>query len=190
MLYLSYIIKYWKAALFLIISLLCVGLMIKSASLSDKLEKQKLNYTVIINEKDIAYSDMKQQLSNQIIEEQNKAIKKVNELNQQYETLEEKHRSEIDKISDERISANKYINSLRDKTNNIRNSSNTTSNTEESGNSKTTQCISGESFSRLQELYLLRSERLLDMAEEADKLKSSIDTYDEAWKQLQQKYNE
>lgn len=189
MLYLSYIIKYWKVALLLIVSLFCVGLMIKSASLSDKLEKQKLSYELLIRDKDMAYADMKQQLSNQIIEEQNKAIRKVNELNQQYETLQEKHQNEITRISAERNSANKYIDSLREQTNKLRNSANTTSNAKESGNTESTECISGESFSRLQELYLLRSERLLDMAEEADKLKSSIDIYDEAWKQLEQKYN-
>jgi hypothetical protein len=189
MLYLSYIIKYWKVALFLIISLLCVGLMIKAASLSDKLKKQELFYSVVINEKELAYADMKQHLSNQIIEEQNKAIRKVNELNQQYETLEEKHQNEIARISTERNNSSKYIDSLREQTNELRNSSNTTSNAKEGSNTKTTSCVSGESFTRLQELYLLRSERLLDMAEEADKLKSSIDTYDEAWHQLEQKYN-
>lgn len=189
MLYLSYIIKYWKVALFLLVSLLCVGLMIKSASLSDKLQKQKLNYELILKDKDIAYADMKQQLSNQIIEEQNKAIRKVNELNQQYETLQEKHRNEINRISNERRDADKYIDSLREQTNKLRNSSNTTSNPKESDHSESTQCISGESFSRLQELYILRTKKSLDLAEEADKLKSSIDTYDAAWKELEQKYN-
>ncbi|QVW53819.1 putative Rz lysis protein [Acinetobacter phage TaPaz] len=174
----SYMIRFWKEFLIVILFIGLLGLLMQNESLKGEYEKKLVD-------KDIAYVSLKNEMTSKLIEEQNNSIKKVNELNKEYTILQEKHQSEIDKITVSRNSLNADVKRLREQINKVGSGGSTN----QSGNSESSIRVSRRDLQWLQESFGSCTERYLDMAEDGDKLRQSVSTLQDAWKQLEEKYN-
>lgn len=174
----SYMIRFWKEFLIVILFIGLLGLLMHTDSLKNKYEKKLVD-------KDVAYVSLKNDMTSKLIEEQNNSIKKVNELNKEYTILQEKHQSEIDKITVSRNSLNADVKRLREQINKVGSGGSTN----QSGNSESSIRVSRRDLQWLQESFGSCTERYLDMAEDGDKLRQSVSTLQDAWKQLEEKYN-
>lgn len=174
----SYMIRFWKEFLIVILFIGLLGLLMQNESLKNKYEKKLVD-------KDIAYVSLKNEMTSKLIEEQNNSIKKLNELNKEYTILQEKHQSEIDKITVSRNSLNADVKRLREQINKVGSGSSA----DQSGNSESSVSVSRRDLQWLQESFGSCTERYLDMAEDGDKLRQSVSTLQDAWKQLEEKYN-
>lgn len=174
----SYIIRFWKEFLIVILLIGLLGLLMQNESLKNKYEKKLVD-------KDVAYVSLKNDMTSKLIEEQNNSIRKINELNKEYTILQEKHQSEIDKITVSRNNLNTDVKRLREQISKV-GSGNSTN---QSGNSESSVSVSRRDLQWLQESFGSCTERYLDMAEDGDKLRQSVSTLQDAWKQLEEKYN-
>lgn len=174
----SYIIRFWKEFLIVILFIGLLGLLMQNESLKNKYEKKLVD-------KDVAYVSLKNDMTSKLIEEQNNSIKKLNELNKEYTILQEKHQSEIDKITVSRNSLNADVKRLREQINKVGSGSSAN----QSSNSESSVSVSRRDLQWLQESFGSCTERYLDMAEDGDKLRQSVSTLQDAWKQLEEKYN-
>lgn len=174
----SYIIRFWKEFLIVILFIGLLGLLMQNESLKNKYEKKLVD-------KDVAYVSLKNDMTSKLIEEQNNSIKKLNELNKEYTILQEKHQSEIDKITVSRNNLNADVKRLREQINKVGSGGSTN----QSGNSESSVSVSRRDLQWLQESFGSCTERYLDMAEDGDKLRQSVSTLQDAWKQLEEKYN-
>lgn len=174
----SYIIRFWKEFLIVILFIGLLGLLMQNESLKNKYEKKLVD-------KDIAYVSLKNEMTSKLIDQQNNSIKKLNELNKAYTILQEKHQSEIDKITVSRNSLNADVKRLREQINKVGSGGSTN----QSGNSESSVSVSRRDLQWLQESFGSCTERYLDMAEDGDKLRQSVSTLQDAWKQLEEKYN-
>lgn len=174
----SYMIRFWKEFLIVILFIGLLGLLMQNESLKGKYEKKLVD-------KDIAYVSLKNEMTSKLIEQQNNSIKKLNELNKAYTILQEKHQSEIDKITVSRNNLNTDVKRLREQINKVGSGSST----DQSGNSESSVSVSRRDLQWLQESFGSCTERYLDMAEDGDKLRQSVSTLQDAWKQLEEKYN-
>lgn len=174
----SYMIRFWKEFLIVILFIGLLGLLMQNESLKNKYEKKLVD-------KDVAYVSLKNDMTSKLIEEQNNSIKKLNELNKEYTILQEKHQSEIDKITVSRNSLNADVKRLREQINKVGSGSST----DQSSNSESSVSVSRRDLQWLQESFGSCTERYLDMAEDGDKLRQSVSTLQDAWKQLEEKYN-
>lgn len=176
----SYMIRFWKEFLIVILFIGLLGLLMQNESLKNKYEKK-------LADKDIAYVSLKNDMTSKLIEEQNNSIKKLNELNKEYTILQEKHQSEIDKITVSRDNLNSDVKRLREQINKVGATSGNSTN--QSSNSESSISVSRRDLQWLQESFGSCTERYLDMAEDGDKLRQSVSTLQDAWKQLEEKYN-
>lgn len=174
----SYIIRFWKEFLIVILFIVLLGLLMQNESLKNKYEKKLVD-------KDVAYVSLKNDMTSKLIEEQNNSIKKLNELNKEYTILQEKHQSEIDKITVSRNNLNADVKRLREQINKVGSGSSA----DKSDNSESSVGVSRRDLQWLQESFGSCTERYLDMAEDGDKLRQSVSTLQDAWKQLEEKYN-
>ncbi|HCH8414766.1 TPA: hypothetical protein NNQ18_004576 [Salmonella enterica] len=174
----SYMIRFWKEFLIVILFIGLLGLLMQNESLKGKYEKKLVD-------KDIAYVSLKNEMTSKLIEQQNNSIRKVNELNKEYTILQEKHQSEIDKITVSRNSLNADVKRLREQISKVGSGSSA----DQSDNSESSVSVSRRDLQWLQESFGSCTERYLDMAEDGDKLKQSVSTLQDAWKQLEEKYN-
>ncbi|AWD93233.1 hypothetical protein AB9_031 [Acinetobacter phage vB_AbaM_B9] len=174
----SYIIRFWKEFLIVILFIGLLGLLMQNESLKNKYEKKLVD-------KDVAYVSLKNDMTSKLIEEQNNSIKKLNELNKEYTILQEKHQSEIDKITVSRNSLNADVKRLREQISKVGSGSSAN----QSSNSESSVSVSRRDLQWLQESFGSCTERYLDMAEDGDKLRQSVSTLQDAWKQLEEKYN-
>ncbi|CAH1066676.1 Uncharacterised protein [Acinetobacter phage MD-2021a] len=174
----SYMIRFWKEFLIVILFIGLLGLLMQNESLKGKYEKKLVD-------KDIAYVSLKNEMTSKLIDQQNNSIKKLNELNKAYTILQEKHQSEIDKITVSRNSLNADVKRLREQINKVGSGGSTN----QSGNSESSVSVSRRDLQWLQESFGSCTERYLDMAEDGDKLRQSVSTLQDAWKQLEEKYN-
>lgn len=174
----SYLIKLWREILIVVFAISLIGMLMHTDSLKNKYEKK-------LADKDIAYVSLKNDMTSKLIEEQNNSIRKVNELNKEYTILQEKHQSEIDKITISRNSLNADVKRLREQINKV----GSVGSTNQSGNSESSVSVSRRDLQWLQESFGSCTERYLDMAEDGDKLRQSVSTLQDAWKQLEEKYN-
>lgn len=174
----SYMIRFWKEFVIIILFIGLLGLLMQNESLKNKYEKKLVD-------KDVAYVSLKNDMTSKLIEEQNNSIRKVNELNKEYTILQEKHKSEIDKITVSRNSLNTDVKRLREQINKVGSGNST----DQSGNSEGSISVSRRDLQWLQESFGSCTEQYLDMAEEGDKLRQSVSTLQDAWKQLEEKYN-
>lgn len=174
----SYIIRFWKEFLIVILFIGLLGLLMQNESLKGKYEKKLVD-------KDIAYVSLKNEMTSKLIDQQNNSIKKLNELNKAYTILQEKHQSEIDKITVSRNSLNADVKRLHEQINKVGSGDSTN----QSGNSESSVSVSRRDLQWLQESFGSCTERYLDMAEDGDKLRQSVSTLQDAWKQLEEKYN-
>lgn len=174
----SYIIRFWKEFLIVVLLIGLLGMLMQNESLKNKYEKKLVD-------KDIAYVSLKNEMTSKLIEQQNNSIKKLNELNKAYTILQEKHQSEIDKITVSRNSLNADVKRLREQINKVGSGSSA----DQSGNSESSVGVSRRDLQWLQESFGSCTERYLDMAEDGDKLRQSVSTLQDAWKQLEEKYN-
>lgn len=174
----SYMIRFWKEFLIVILFIGLLGLLMQNESLKNKYEKKLVD-------KDIAYVSLKNEMTSKLIEEQNNSIKKLNELNKEYTILQEKHQSEIDKITVSRNNLNADVKRLREQINKVGSGGGS----DQSGNSESSVSVSRRDLQWLQESFGSCTERYLDMAEDGDKLRQSVSTLQDAWKQLEEKYN-
>lgn len=174
----SYIIRFWKEFLIVILFIGLLGLLMQNESLKNKYEKKLVD-------KDVAYVSLKNDMTSKLIDQQNNSIKKLNELNKEYTILQEKHQSEIDKITVSRNNLNTNVKRLREQINKVGSGSST----DQSGNSESSVSVSRRDLQWLQESFGSCTERYLDMAEDGDKLRQSVSTLQDAWKQLEEKYN-
>lgn len=174
----SYMIRFWKEFLIVILFIGLLGLLMQNESLKNKYEKKLVD-------KDIAYVSLKNEMTSKLIEEQNNSIKKLNELNKEYTILQEKHQSEIDKITVSRNSLNADVKRLREQINKVGSGNSA----DQSDNSESSVSVSRRDLQWLQESFGSCTERYLDMAEDGDKLRQSVSTLQDAWKQLEEKYN-
>lgn len=174
----SYMIRFWKEFLIVILFIGLLGLLMQNESLKNKYEKKLVD-------KDVAYVSLKNDMTSKLIEEQNNSIRKVNELNKEYTILQEKHQSEIDKITVSRNSLNADVKRLREQINKVGSGSSAN----QSSNSESSVSVSRRDLQWLQESFGSCTERYLDMAEDGDKLRQSVSTLQDAWKQLEEKYN-
>lgn len=174
----SYMIRFWKEFLIVILFIGLLGLLMQNESLKNKYEKKLVD-------KDVAYVSLKNDMTSKLIEEQNNSIRKVNELNKEYTILQEKHQSEIDKIIVSRNSINADVKRLREQINKVGSGSSAN----QSSNSESSVSVSRRDLQWLQESFGSCTERYLDMAEDGDKLRQSVSTLQDAWKQLEEKYN-
>lgn len=174
----SYMIRFWKEFLIVILFIGLLGLLMQNESLKNKYEKKLVD-------KDVAYVSLKNDMTSKLIEEQNNSIRKINELNKEYAILQEKHQSEIDKITVSRNSLNADVKRLREQINKVGSGGSTN----QSGNSESSVSVSRRDLQWLQESFGSCTERYLDMAEDGDKLRQSVSTLQDAWKQLEEKYN-
>lgn len=174
----SYMIRFWKEFLIVILFIGLLGLLMQNESLKNKYEKKLVD-------KDVAYVSLKNDMTSKLIEEQNNSIRKVNELNKEYIILQEKHQSEIDKITVSRNSLNTDVKRLREQINKVGSGNST----DKSDNSESSISVSRRDLQWLQESFGSCTERYLDMAEDGDKLIQSVSTLQDAWKQLEEKYN-
>lgn len=174
----SYIIRFWKEFLIVILLIGLLGLLMQNESLKNKYEKKLVD-------KDVAYVSLKNEMTSKLIEEQNNSIKKLNELNKEYTILQEKHQSEIDKITVSRNSLNADVKRLREQISKVGSGSSA----DQSDNSESSVSVSRRDLQWLQESFGICTERYLDMAEDGDKLRQSVSTLQDAWKQLEEKYN-
>lgn len=174
----SYIIRFWKEFLIVILFIGLLGLLMQNESLKNKYEKKLVD-------KDNAYVSLKNEMTSKLIEEQNNSIRKINELNKEYTILQEKHQSEIDKITVSRNNLNADVKRLREQINKVGSGGGS----DQSGNSESSVSVSRRDLQWLQESFGSCTERYLDMAEDGDKLRQSVSTLQDAWKQLEEKYN-
>lgn len=174
----SYIIRFWKEFLIVVLFIGLLGLLMQNESLKGKYEKKLVD-------KDIAYVSLKNEMTSKLIDQQNNSIKKLNELNKAYTILQEKHQSEIDKITISRNSLNADVKRLREQINEVGSGGSTN----QSGNPESSVSVSRRDLQWLQESFGSCTERYLDMAEDGDKLRQSVSTLQDAWKQLEEKYN-
>lgn len=174
----SYIIRFWKEFLIVVLFIGLLGLLMQNESLKNKYEKKLVD-------KDNAYVSLKNEMTSKLIEEQNNSIRKINELNKEYAILQEKHQSEIDKITVSRNSLNADVKRLREQISKV----GSWSSTDQSSNSESSISVSRRDLQWLQESFGSCTERYLDMAEDGDKLRQSVSTLQDAWKQLEEKYN-
>lgn len=174
----SYIIRFWKEFLIVILFIGLLGLLMQNESLKNKYEKKLVD-------KDVAYVSLKNDMTSKLIEEQNNSIRKINELNKEYAILQEKHQSEIDKITVSRNNLNSDVKRLREQINKVGSGSSAN----QSSNSESSVSVSRRDLQWLQESFGSCTERYLDMAEDGDKLRQSVSTLQDAWKQLEEKYN-
>lgn len=174
----SYMIRFWKEFLIVVLLIGLLGMLMQNESLKNKYEKK-------LSEKDVAYISLKNDMTSKLIEEQNNSIKKINELNKEYTILQEKHQSEINKITVSRNSLNADVKRLREQINEV-GSGNSTN---QRGNSESSVSVPRRDLQWLQESFGSCTERYLDMAEDGDKLRQSVSTLQDAWKQLEEKYN-
>lgn len=174
----SYIIRFWKESLIVILLIGLLGLLMQNESLKNKYEKKLVD-------KDVAYVSLKNEMTSKLLEEQNNSIRKVNELNKEYTILQEKHQSEIDKITVSRNSLNADVKRLREQISKVGSGSSA----DKSDNSESSVGVSRRDLQWLQESFGSCTERYLDMAEDGDKLRQSVSTLQDAWKQLEEKYN-
>lgn len=145
----------------------------------------KRNYEKKLSDKDVAYISLKNEMSTKLLEEQNSSIRKINELNKEYSKLQEKHKSDIEELSNTRDLLDSDLDRLLDQINQV-GSGNSSS---KSDNSESTASISRQDLQWLQESFASCTGRYSDMAEEAAKLQRSVFTLQDAWEQLKQKYN-
>lgn len=176
----SYIIRFWKEFLIIVLFIGLLGLLIQNESLKGKYEKKLVD-------KEIAYVSLKNEMTSKLIEQQNNSIKKLNELNKAYTILQERHQSEIDKITVSRDNLNTDVKRLREQINKVGTTSGNS--TDQSGNSESSISVSRRDLQWLQESFGSCTERYLDMAEDGDKLRQSVSTLQDAWQQLEEKYN-
>lgn len=174
----SYMIRFWKEFLIVILFIGLLGLLMQNESLKNKYEKKLVD-------KDNAYVSLKNEMTSKLIEQQNNSIKKLNELNKEYTILQEKHQSEIDKITVSRNSLNADVKRLREQISKVGSGSSAY----KSDNSESSVGVSRRDLQWLQESFGSCTERYLDMAEDGDKLRQSVSTLQDAWKQLEEKYN-
>ena len=174
----SYMIRFWKEFLIVILFIGLLGLLMQNESLKNKYEKKLVD-------KDVAYVSLKNEMTSKLLEEQNNSIRKVNELNKEYTILQEKHQSEIDKITVSRNSLNADVKRLREQISKVGSGSSA----DQSGNSESSVSVSRRDLQWLQESFGSCTERYIDMAEDGDKLRQSVSTLQDAWKQLEEKYN-
>lgn len=174
----SYMIRFWKEFLIVILFIGLLGLLMQNESLKGKYEKKLVD-------KDIAYVSLKNEMTSKLIEQQNNSIKKLNELNKAYTILQEKHQSEIDKITVSRNNLNTDVKRLREQINKVGSGGSAN----QSSNSESSISVSRRDLQWLQESFGSCTERYLDMAEDGDKLRQSVSTLQDAWKQLEEKYN-
>lgn len=174
----SYMIRFWKEFLIVILFIGLLGLLMQNESLKNKYEKKLVD-------KDVAYVSLKNEMTSKLLEEQNNSIRKVNELNKEYTILQEKHQSEIDKITVSRNNLNADVKRLREQINKVGSGGST----DQSSNSESSISVSRRDLQWLQESFGSCTERYLDMAEDGDKLRQSVSTLQDAWKQLEEKYN-
>lgn len=174
----SYLIKLWREILIVVFTISLIGMLMHTDSL-------KRNYEKKLSDKDVAYISLKNDMSAKLLEEQNNSIRKVNELNKEYLKLQEKHQSEIDKITVSRNSLNADVKRLREQISKVGSGSSA----DQSGNSEGSVSVSRRDLQWLQESFGSCTERYLDMAEDGDKLRQSVSTLQDAWKQLEEKYN-
>lgn len=174
----SYLIKLWREILIVVFTISLIGMLMHTDSL-------KRNYEKKLSDKDVAYISLKNDMSAKLLEEQNNSIRKVNELNKEYLKLQEKHQSEIDKITVSRNSLNDDVKRLREQINKVGSGGGS----DQSGNSESSVSVSRRDLQWLQESFGSCTERYLDMAEDGDKLRQSVSTLQDAWKQLEEKYN-
>lgn len=179
MIYLSLLIKFWKEMVIAILIILLLGLMMHFDSKERKYQKQLVD-------KDLAYVSLKENMSSKLLEQQNQTIRKVNDLNRDYEILREKHLNAVKQFSSERNALNGDINRLSEQVYNI---GNRDGSDKDSNPSSTTSVSRGE-LRTLQDTLILCTTRYADMAEESDKLQNSVVTLQDAWKQLEEKYNQ
>lgn len=179
MIYLSLLIKFWKEMVIAILIILLLGLMMHFDSKERKYQKQLVD-------KDLAYVSLKENMSNKLLEQQNQTIQKINDLNKEYTILKEKHSNAIKQFGYERNALNSDINRLSEQVYNI---GNRNSSDKDSNSSSTTSVPRGELRS-LQDTLILCTTRYADMAEDSDKLQNSVVTLQDAWKQLEEKYNQ
>lgn len=176
----SYMIRFWKEFLIVILFIGLLGLLMQNESLKNKYEKKLVD-------KDVAYVSLKNDMTSKLIEEQNNSIRKVNELNKEYTILQEKHQSEIDKITVSRNNLNTDVKRLREQIDKVGTTSG--SSTNQGSNSESSVSVPRRDLQWLQESFGSCTERYLDMAEDGDKLRQSVSTLQDAWKQLEEKYN-
>lgn len=174
----SYMIRFWKEFLIVVLFIGLLGLLMQNESLKNKYEKKLVD-------KDVAYVSLKNDMTSKLIEQQNNSIRKVNELNKEYTILQEKHQSEIDKITVSRNSLNADVKRLREQISKVGSGSSV----DQSDNSESSVSVSRRDLQWLQESFGSCTERYLDMAEDGDKLRQSVSTLQDAWKQLEEKYN-
>lgn len=174
----SYMIRFWKEFLIVILFIGLLGLLMQNESLKNKYEKKLVD-------KDVAYVSLKNEMTSKLLEEQNNSIRKVNELNKEYIILQEKYQSEIDKITVSRNNLNTDVKRLREQIDKVGSGGGS----DQSGNSESSVSVSRRDLQWLQESFGSCTERYLDMAEDGDKLRQSVSTLQDAWKQLEEKYN-
>lgn len=174
----SYMIRFWKEFLIVVLFIGLLGLLMQNESLKGKYEKKLVD-------KDIAYVSLKNEMTSKLIDQQNNSIKKLNELNKAYTILQEKHQSEIDKITVSRNSLNADVKRLREQISKVGSGNSA----DQSDNSESSISVSRRDLQWLQESFGSCTERYLDMAEDEDKLRQSVSTLQDAWKQLEEKYN-
>lgn len=176
----SHLIKLWREILIVVFAISLIGMLMHTDSLKNKYEKK-------LADKDVAYVSLKNDMTSKLIEQQNNSIKKLNELNKEYAILQEKHQSEIDKITVSRNSLNTDVKRLREQIDKVGTTSG--SSTNQGSNSESSVSVSRRDLQWLQESFGSCTERYLDMAEDGDKIRQSVSTLQDAWKQLEEKYN-
>ena len=142
-----------------------------------------------VNKKDAEYATLLKEKNDLVInylDASNKAnadlISKLNTYNNNVNKMQENYNEKINQIAIDRNNLNAGIDSLSKKLKAV-NNSNAASN-----NSEPTSSISGGS--QVPELFVMCASRYSDMGAEADKLRASVKTYNEMWKELQETYKE
>lgn len=172
----SYFIKLWREILIVLFAIGLIVMLMHTDSLKNKYEKK-------LSDKDVAYISLKNDMSAKLIEEQNNSIRKINELNSQYSKLQEKHKHDIEELSNTRDLLDSDLERLLDQINQVGSGSSTSQN----NNPESTTSVSREDLRWLQESFASCTGRYSDMAEEASKLQQSVFTLQDAWEQLRQK---
>lgn len=179
MIYLSLLIKFWKEMVIAVLIILLLGLMMHFDSKERKYQKELVN-------KDLAYVSLKEEMSNKLLEQQNQSIRKINDLNREYLVLKEKHLNAIKQFSSERNALNGDINRLSEQVYKVGNRDGS----DKGGNPSSTTSVQRGELRTLQNTLIMCTARYSDMAEESDRLQNSVVTLEDAWKQLEEKYNQ